>query len=145
MVLDLGARLIRLEAWSTAHTDSDLTVLDESTGTWFLGDLLFSGHVPALDGSLKGWLATVRALEKRHAERVVPGHGPAAMPWPEAAEPMKRYLAGLEADLRAIVKEGGTMGEAAAKAGRAEASRWELFDAFNARNATSAYHELEWE
>jgi quinoprotein relay system zinc metallohydrolase 2 len=144
-VLDLGGRPIRLEAWSTAHTDNDLTVLDEATGTWFLGDLLFAAHVPALDGSLKGWMATLHKLVARPAKRVVPGHGGAAMPWPEAAEPLQRYLSRLDADLRAIVKEGGTMREAAAKAGREEASHWEIFDAFNARNATSAYHELEWE
>src|SRR5829696_5707097 len=54
--LDLGNRRLILESWPTAHTNSDLTVLDEKTGTWFLGDLLFAGHVPALDGSLNGWI-----------------------------------------------------------------------------------------
>ena len=52
--LDLGERRIDVEAHPTAHTDNDLTVFDYRTGTWFLGDLLFMGHVPALDGRLKG-------------------------------------------------------------------------------------------
>ncbi len=145
MFLDLGGRRLRLEIWPTAHTDSDLTVLDETTDTWFLGDLLFSGHVPALDGSLKGWIATLRTLVARDAERVVPGHGPASMPWPDAARPMQLYLERLEADVREMVRDGRSMQDAAGKAGREEAGRWALFDAFNARNATSAYHELEWE
>ena len=36
--LDLGNRRLILESWPTAHTNSDLSVLDEKTGTWFLGD-----------------------------------------------------------------------------------------------------------
>jgi glyoxylase-like metal-dependent hydrolase (beta-lactamase superfamily II) len=122
-----------------------LTVLDEKTGTWFLGDLLFAGHVPALDGSLNGWIGVAAALTSRQAARVVPGHGPSSLPWPEAAQPMTRYLKGLATDVRRMIREGRTMRDAAGEAGRAEAQHWALFDEFNARNATAAFHELEWE
>ncbi|WP_407943575.1 quinoprotein relay system zinc metallohydrolase 2 [Methylobacterium sp. EM32] len=142
--LDLGGRVLRLEAWPTAHTNSDLTVRDEGTDTWFLGDLLFVGHVPALDGRLTGWIATLRALKARPAARVVPGHGPAAVPWPVAAGPIDRYLADLERQVRAMVRDGTPIGEAG-RAARDEAGEWALFDDFNARNATTAYQELEWE
>ncbi|MFG1401371.1 quinoprotein relay system zinc metallohydrolase 2 [Xanthobacter sediminis] len=144
-VIDLGARPLLIEAWPTAHTATDLTVLDEATGTWFLGDLLFLGHVPALDGKALGWIALLDELKRRPAARVVPGHGPASQPWPQAAEPTERYLRRLVADVRRLVRDGGTMSDAAREAGRAEAGDWQLFDDFNARNATSAYHELEWE
>ncbi|GLI20713.1 quinoprotein relay system zinc metallohydrolase 2 [Xanthobacter flavus] len=143
--IDLGERPLRLEAWRTAHTATDLTVFDEKTSTWFLGDLLFLGHVPALDGKALGWIAILEEMKRRPAARVVPGHGPASAPWPDAAAPTERYLKRLVADVRATVKAGGTMAEAARAAGREEASDWKLFDDFNARNATSAYHELEWE
>jgi quinoprotein relay system zinc metallohydrolase 2 len=143
--LDLGHRRLVLEAWPTAHTNSDLTVLDEKTGTWFLGDLLFSGHVPALDGSLRGWLRVLAALAARPAARVVPGHGPPSLAWPEAAAPIVAYLERLAADTRGMIGDGRTMQEAAASAARSEAPRWQLFDEFNARNATTAFHELEWE
>lgn len=143
--LDLGRRRLILESWPTAHTDSDLTVFDVNTATWFLGDLLFAGHVPALDGKLKGWLQVLEVLAARGAARVVPGHGPSSLPWPEAAGPVLRYLYGLARDVRQMVRDGRTMQDAASQAGRAEAERWALFDEFNGRNATTAFHELEWE
>jgi len=145
LTLDLGDRPLRLEAWPTAHTATDLTVLDEATGTWFLGDLLFLGHVPALDGKAAGWIALLAELKRRPAARVVPGHGPASAPWPQAAEPTERYLGRLSDDVRGMIRAGRTMAEAAGEAGRGEAGNWQLFDDFNARNATAAYHEFEWE
>jgi quinoprotein relay system zinc metallohydrolase 2 len=143
--LDLGGRELLLEAWPTAHTNTDLTVRDLATDTWFLGDLLFVQHVPALDGRLGGWIATLRALRARPAARAVPGHGPAVVDWPQAAAPLERYLARLDADLRAMIRDGRPIQEAAGTAARSEAGSWSLFEAFNARNATAAYHELEWE
>lgn len=145
LTIDLGARPLLIEAWPTAHTATDLTVYDETTRTWFLGDLLFAGHVPALDGKLTGWIALLAELERRPAARVVPGHGPAAMPWPAAAAPMDHYLKKLASDVRGMIRDGDTLSDAAHRAGRSEAGNWALFDDFNARNATTAFQELEWE
>ncbi|MFG1345057.1 quinoprotein relay system zinc metallohydrolase 2 [Xanthobacter autotrophicus DSM 431] len=144
-VIDLGDRPLRLEVWPTAHTATDLTVLDETTGTWFLGDLLFLGHVPAVDGKVAGWIALLDDLKRRPVARVVPGHGPTSAPWPAAAEPTERYLKRLAGDVRGMIRAGATMSEAAGEAGRSEAPNWQLFDDFNARNATTAFHEFEWE
>lgn len=145
LAIDLGGRPLLIEAWPTAHTSTDLTVFDQATGTWFLGDLLFAGHVPALDGKLTGWIALLDALERRKAARVVPGHGPPSLSWPEAAAPMERYLRRLAADVRGMIRDGRTMSEATREAGQEEASHWALFEDFNPRNATAAFHELEWE
>ncbi|MBY0298141.1 MAG: quinoprotein relay system zinc metallohydrolase 2 [Methylobacterium sp.] len=142
--LDLGGRRLRLDAWPTAHTNSDLTVRELSTDTWFLGDLLFVGHVPALDGRITGWIAVLGRLKAEPAARVVPGHGPAALPWPAAAGPIERYLATLEAELRRMIREGRPIDEAGGAA-RGEADHWSLFSDFNTRNATTAYQELEWD
>jgi quinoprotein relay system zinc metallohydrolase 2 len=143
--LDLGGRTIVLTAWPAAHTDNDLTVYDEATGTLFAGDLVFLDHVPALDGSLLGWLEALDRLAAIPAERVVPGHGPSAAPWPDALAPERRYLSTLAADVRAQIAAGAPISEAPAKAAQGERGRWRLFDEFHARNVTAAFAELEWE
>lgn len=143
--IDLGDRVLTLEAHPTAHTDNDLTVFDAQTGTLWASDLLFARHLPAVDGSVLGWIALMDELASRPAERVVPGHGPVSLPWPEAAAPMRDYLAALVAETRAAIADGQRLSEAAPRLGQDLRDGWELFDAFNARNATSVYRELEWE
>ena len=143
--LDLGGRSLVLETQRTAHTDNDLTVTDTATDTLFLGDLLFSVHVPTLDGSITGWLALLDELGRRKAARVVPGHGPHAMALPEALQPEQRYLAAIAADVRQLIKDGRTLEEAIRTAGFSERDSWKLFDQYHVRNVSAAFAELEWE
>ena len=143
--IDLGERVITLVPRPTAHTDNDMTVFDHATGTLILGDLLFSGHIPTIDGSIVGWLAVIETLKGEKAERAVPGHGPASMAWPEALDPLERYLRSIAEDVRAMIKEDKTLSEATKTAGASEKDKWLLADEFHARNVTAAFAELEWE
>src|SRR5688572_14230687 len=70
--IDVGGRVVRLMAHPRAHTDNDLTLLDVTSGTLFCGDLLFVGRVPALDGSVLGWLQVLDALKATGATQAVP-------------------------------------------------------------------------
>jgi quinoprotein relay system zinc metallohydrolase 2 len=144
LTLDLGGRKLLLRAWPAAHSDNDLTVLDAGSGTLYAGDLVFKAHIPVLDGSLRGWLAVLDELSALPARRVVPGHGPVG-DWPGALADERRYLRTLVTDVRALVADGKTLAKAADTAAASERSQWPLFDDYNARNATAAYSEIEWE
>ena len=144
LTLDLGKRPVVVRAWPAAHSDCDLTVLDEKSGTLFAGDLVFLTHTPVLDGSIRGWLGVLGELAALPAQRVVPGHGPVSG-WPAALTDERRYLETLASDIRGLVARGEPIAAAAGKAAASERSRWELFDDFNARNATAAFSEIEWE
>jgi quinoprotein relay system zinc metallohydrolase 2 len=142
--LDLGNRVITLRAWASAHSDSDLTVFDDSTRTLFAGDLVFAQHIPVVDGSLRGWLAAIDAVSRIPAKHVVPGHG-ALAEWPLGLADERRYLERLAQDCRALVASGASIAQAAATAGISEKPQWVMFEEYNARNATAAFAELEWE
>jgi quinoprotein relay system zinc metallohydrolase 2 len=144
LALDLGHRNLVLRAWPTAHSDSDLTVLDEQSHTLFAGDLVFLTHIPVVDGSIRGWLKMMDELGAISAQRVVPGHGP-VNDWPAALTNQRRYLETLASDVRALIAQGKPIDVAANTAAASERSRWELFDDYNARNATAAFSEIEWE
>jgi quinoprotein relay system zinc metallohydrolase 2 len=144
--LDLGGRTLLLTAWSPpAHTDCDLTVLDERTGTLYAGDLVFLQHVPVVDGSVLGWLNVLPRLAALPARRVVPGHGRVVAPWPGALDDERRFLAALADDARRLVKAGVPLDAAVPEIGASERGRWQLFDDYGPRDATAAFTELEWE
>ena len=143
--LDLGGRVLVLQAWPTAHTDNDLTVYDRRTRTLFASDLLFTQHIPVVDGSLRGWLAVMQGLAAIDATRVIPGHGPNSNDWPAALKPQQEYLETLQRETRAAIKAGKTLSQAVDSVGMAAASNWQLTDRFHRRNVTAAYAELEWE
>ncbi|WP_183242211.1 quinoprotein relay system zinc metallohydrolase 2 [Bradyrhizobium sp. cir1] len=144
LTLDLGSRRLTLRAWPAGHSDNDLTVFDETTKTLFAGDLVFLRHIPVMDGSIRGWLATLKDLEAIPALRVVPGHGPVSA-WPAALSDERRYLSTVLSDVRTLNKKGEPIRAAADKAAAEERPRWQLFEDYNARNATAAFSEIEWE
>ncbi len=143
--IDLGGRVLEITAHKTAHTYTDLSLIDRQTGTLFAADLLFVRRVPALDGSLRGWLAELAALKGRPAHRAVPGHGPTGVDWPQGCADLERYLGTLLRDTRAAIGKGVPIEAAVNVVGQSERGKWALFDDYHGRNVTQAFKELEWE
>ena len=143
--LDLGGRTLRLTAHPTAHTDNDLSIFDTKTQTLWLGDLLFMGHIPVVDGSLNGWLGEIEKLRGLPARQVIPGHGPVTAAWPLALVGEESYLRRLQTDIRAAIKQGKTLEQTMDQVGQSLRPDWQLFDDFHKRNVATSFAELEWE
>lgn len=143
--LDLGERILSVRAQPSAHTDHDLSVVDERTATAFAGDLVFLEHIPVLDGSVNGWIAVLTDMTAEPFAYIVPGHGPVRALWPDAAGPTLGYLENLRDDTRAWIADGGDLAAAQRTIGRGETQGWRLFDRYQGRNVGTAYAELEWE
>lgn len=146
--IDLGGRVLSLRAWPPAHSEADLTVLDEATGTLFSGDLLFRDLTPVVEGSLRGWLDWMAGDPARGARLIVPGHGPASPSWAAASGPQHRLLQALAARTRDAIARGLPLSEAVpdiAGALQPLGESWAGFPETVARDATVAYKELEWE
>jgi quinoprotein relay system zinc metallohydrolase 2 len=146
VTIDLGNRELVLTAFSTSHTDHDLTVYDKQTQTLWAGDLLFVERTPALDGSINGWITHSEQLQNHPASTVIPGHGPALLENPSLAwQKQLDYLKLIREQIRAIIYDFGTIEDASSSVGLSEKENWLLFEEYHRRNVTAAFVELEWE
>lgn len=143
--LDLGNRILLLTAYQTAHSHTDLTILDKKTNTLWTGDLLFKERIPALDGSLKGWLAVLDKLKNDEIKLVIPGHGASSIEWLQAIQAEKDYLNLLLKDTRLAIANGMFMDEVIDSVGVTEKKQWLLYEQHHRRNVSKAFTELEWE
>ncbi|MDH5358498.1 MAG: quinoprotein relay system zinc metallohydrolase 2 [Gammaproteobacteria bacterium] len=146
ITIDLGNRPLTLTAYTTAHTDHDLTVLDHNTKTLWTGDLLFIERIPVLDGSINGWIQTMQQLKAMELNHVIPGHGPASSDqWQQGLSNQLRYFTVLRDKIRTVIADFGTIEEASNRVGNEEQPYWELFEYYHRRNVTASFVELEWE
>jgi quinoprotein relay system zinc metallohydrolase 2 len=145
LALDLGGRHLSLRAWPRAHTDCDLTVYDTQTNTLWTGDLLFRERLPALDGSVKGWLAALDQLAGMKVALAVPGHGPPTRDLASAIIPERRYLQALVDGVRSELSQSKPLEDAIEQVAAAEKSDWVLWDKVHPHNVVRAYQELEWD
>ena len=144
LTLDLGGRQLALRAWPKAHSDSDLTVYDARTRTLWTGDLLFRERLPALDGSLTGWLSVLQELSGKQVALAVPGHGRVTRDLASAIVPERRYLKALADGIGDELVRGRPLNKAMEHVGSAEKSAWVLWDDVHPHNVVRAYEELEW-
>lgn len=145
--LDLGDRKLILRAYPIAHTNTDITVLDQKSQTLWTGDLLIAERTPSLDGDIKGWISVLEEINQMNLKKVVYGHGGAGQEkqWKTYLSNHKRYLNVLLNDVRKSIKNGEIMEHAMDTAAKSEKSNWQLFDIVNRRNVNNLYPTLEWE
>jgi len=144
--LDLGNRKITLTAYQTSHTDNDLTVFDQKTRTLWTGDLLFVDRIPAMDGSINGWINVMDELLTLDLNHVIPGHGNIqSTDWQQAIEKQQAYFVSMRQQIRDIIYDFGTIEEASKSVGLEQKSHWLLFEQYHRRNITASFVELEWE
>ena len=147
--LDLGGRTLKLTAHPTAHTTTDVSIIDikadSKTGTLFTGDLLFIERTPVLEGDVKGMIAELEKFKSSAVNQVVPGHGAVTKDWQQAIANQQRYLNVLLTDIRASIKKGESMEATMNTAAASEKDKWVLFNIANRRNVNIIYPALEWE
>ena len=147
--ISLGSTVLTLLPQPAAHSDTDLMVLDSESGVLFAGDLISRGLTPSIDGSLTGWLDWIQAGPPQPAPAlIVPGHGPISQDWDEITGPQRQYLEALRDTTRKAVRGGMALSRAipAITAMMQPFSEgWADFDGTTARNAATAYSQLEWE
>jgi quinoprotein relay system zinc metallohydrolase 2 len=145
MQLDLGNRILELSAYDSAHSHTDLSIYDRQTKSLWLSDLLFIERIPALDGSLKGWLKILDTLKDNPARQLIPGHGTVILNSSSAFADQERYLMTLLSQTRKKIEEGLFMEEIVDSVGAEEKLHWLLHEQHHKRNVTKAFSELEWE
>lgn len=143
--LDLGNRTLHLTAYPSAHTNTDVSVMDSKTATLFTGDLLFIDRTPVLEGDIVGLIAAIDQLKTYQAKVVVPGHGSTTQDGLSAFNNEQRYLNLLLKDIRAGIKSGAGLEKTMDTAAASEKDKWLLFDIANRRNVNTLYPALEWE
>jgi len=81
--LDLGGRVVQLQATGRAHSNGDQVVTVPDAGVLFTGDLAETGQFaifpwfPPYDTDVSGvrWIAVMQRLAAQNPQVVVPGHG----------------------------------------------------------------------
>jgi glyoxylase-like metal-dependent hydrolase (beta-lactamase superfamily II) len=120
-------------------------VYDQRTSTLWTGDLLFVERLPALDGSLVGWIDAVDRLAEQRMKLAVPGHGPPTAHPGEALARERGYLESLLQGVRRELSEGKSQQDAMLHVGADQNSGGLLWQDVHPRNVARAYQELEWE
>jgi quinoprotein relay system zinc metallohydrolase 1 len=128
------------------HTDSDLVLLDRSSGVVFAGGLVFASRVPTTPHArVADWLAGLRQLQAWPAmarATVVPSHGP-VHPGLAGVEQTRRYLEWLDAHFTRSAAQGLEMNEVLRAPVPAEFKAWAAFGTEYVRNVAHLYAVYE--
>lgn len=142
--LRLGRRTIVISHPGAGHTAGDLIVWLPDSRVLFAGDLLIEdGVTMVVDGSARALVRSLAAIDSLSPRIAVPGHG-AIPPDPAAlVADTRRYITGLQADMRAAVERGTPMRRALAVLPPPDENRPVSLNSRRRRNAARVYVEEE--
>ena len=141
--IDLGDRKLSIKAWSSGHTDNDLSIYDEKTKI-FWSENIFVDRTPSIRASIKGWKKNLEDTLDLDIKKIVPGHGP-VLSKNKAIMPMLNYFNTLIEEVREFHKSQKSLKYVLDNISKDNNENWILFEEYHMANVTKTYTELEWE
>ena len=124
-------------------TDSDLVLIDRTSGVAFVGGLVFAKRIPTTPNArVADWLASLDALQALHLQTVVPSHGPVHR-GDAGLDDTRRYLRWLDATFSRAAREGWEMNELLRAPVPEEFRHWAAFETEYVRNVAHLYPVYE--
>src|SRR5262249_42713999 len=142
--LRMGATTIVITHPGAGHTAGDLMIWLPKERVLFVGDLLVEDGVTMMvDGSSKELLKGLDAIDSLDPRIVVPGHGAIPERPSDLVALTRRYVKGLQTEMRAAVEKGVPMKRAMADLPPADEKRPVSLASRRRRNAVRVYLEEE--
>ncbi len=142
--LRMGGTTIVITHPGAGHTAGDLMIWLPKERVLFAGDLLVEDGVTMMvDGSSKELLKALDTIDRLDPRVVVPGHGALPAHPRDLVALTRRYVTGLQADMRAAVEKGVPMKRAMADLPPADETRPVSLASRRRRNAVRVYLEEE--
>jgi len=125
------------------HTDSDLVLVDRTSGIAFVGGLVFADRVPTTPhAQIDRWQASLDRLTALAPKTVVPSHGP-VHEGTRGIEGTRRYLTWLDRQFADWARAGWEVNEVLRGPVPAEFRAWAAFDTEYLRNVAHLYPRYE--
>jgi quinoprotein relay system zinc metallohydrolase 1 len=140
--LKVGTReleLIELDG----HTDSDLVLIDKTSGVMFAGGLIFHERMPTTPhADLKRWLVSLSKLAVLKPKVVVPSHGPVHEGL-VGLEQTRQFALWLDRNFTAFAAEGLDMNDVLRRPLPEAFKRWAAYPVEYVRNVAHLYKRYE--
>lgn len=140
----MGGRTIVITHPGSGHTPGDLMIWLPKERVLFAGDLLIEdGVTMVVDGNSRDLLRCLDSIAALDPLIAVPGHGAIPSRPADLVALTRKYITGLQADMRSAVEHGAPMKRAMASLPPADGKRPVSLDSRRRRNAVRVYLEEE--